>query len=62
MNGRFYYNGMEAFENNTPYRYAREVPVGDPTVKQTVLNSALYAQGKLGLFKGTWLTLMTCLF
>lgn len=56
MNGRFYYNGMEAFENNTPYRYAREVPVGDPTVKQTVLNSALYAQGKLGLFKGADLT------
>ena len=56
MNGAFYYNGMEEFRNNTPYRYHREVPVGDPTVKQTVLNTALYAQGKVSLFKGADLT------
>lgn len=56
MNGKFFYDGLEAFRNNTPYRYAREVAVGDPTVKQTVLNSALYAQGKIGLFKGADLT------
>lgn len=57
MNGKFFYDGLEAFRNNTPYRYAREVPVGDPAVKQTVLNAALYAQGKIGLFKGADLTL-----
>jgi hypothetical protein len=44
MPGRFHYRGLENFRNNTPYRYFREVPVGDPTVKQSVLNSAVYAQ------------------
>ena len=52
MNGRFYYSGLEAFRNNTPYRYAREVPVGDPTVKQGVLNSAVYAQMQFKPFEG----------
>ncbi|MDR0756821.1 MAG: carboxypeptidase regulatory-like domain-containing protein [Tannerella sp.] len=44
MNGRFYYSGMEAFLANKPYRYAREVPAGDPAVRQGVLNSAVYGQ------------------
>ena len=44
MNGRFYYNGMDAFLKNQPYRYAREVPVGDPAVSQEVLGAALYGQ------------------
>ena len=52
MNGRFFYNGLENFRNNTPYRYAREVPVGDPTVKQGVLNSAVYAQIQFKPFEG----------
>lgn len=56
MNGRFYYQGLTAFENNTPYRYAREVPIGDPTVKQGVLNTALYAQSIIKLFTGASLT------
>jgi hypothetical protein len=49
MNGRFYYNGLDAFEQNRPYRYAREVPAGDPTVKQDVLDAAVYAQMQMKL-------------
>ena len=52
MNGRFHYSGLEAFLNNTPYRYMREVPVEDPTVKQGVLNSAVYAQIQFKPFVG----------
>ena len=57
MNGRYYYKGLEAFENNTPYRYAREVPVTDPTVKQSVLNAALYGQAQFKPFRGVDVTL-----
>ena len=57
MNGRFYYNGMDNFKNNTPYRYAREVAVGDPAIKQGVINAALYAQAQISLFNGADLTL-----
>ncbi len=56
MNGRFYYSGLENFRNNTPYRYAREVPVGDPTVKQGVVNSAIYAQMQFKPFFGAEIT------
>lgn len=52
MNGRYYYSSMSDFENNTPYRYAREVPIGNPNVKQKVIDAALYAQAKMNLFKG----------
>ncbi len=52
MNGRFYYSGLDAFEANTPYRYAREIAINDPTVTQSVLNGALYAQADIALAKG----------
>jgi hypothetical protein len=52
MNGRFYYSGLDAFRNNTPYRYAREVPTGDPTVKQGVWNAGLYTQIQFKPFTG----------
>ncbi len=52
MNGRLYYGGLEAFRQNKPYRYAREVPIDDPTVKQSVLNSARYAQARMKPFRG----------
>ena len=57
MNGRFYYTGMENFKNNTPYRYAREVAVGDPAIEQGVINAAVYAQAQIALFKGADFTL-----
>ncbi|WP_341838701.1 TonB-dependent receptor [Chitinophaga caseinilytica] len=53
MNGRFYYRGMDAFNNNTPYRYAREVAIGgNPALDQNVLNAGLYAQMQTKLAKG----------
>lgn len=53
LNGRFYFTGMDAFNNLTPYRYAREIPlVDDPTVRQNYLNTALYAQMQTKLAKG----------
>jgi hypothetical protein len=52
MNGRFYYSGLDAFRDNKPYRYAREVPVGDPTVKQGVWNLGLYTQIQFKPFTG----------
>lgn len=52
MNGRFYFKGLSNFENMTPYRYAREVAVGDPTIKQGILNSALYGQVQIKPLSG----------
>ncbi|HEX8428692.1 TonB-dependent receptor [Hymenobacter sp.] len=45
VNGRFYFTGLDNFNNQTPYRYAREIPlVADPSVKQNFINAGLYAQ------------------
>ncbi|MEO5909381.1 MAG: carboxypeptidase-like regulatory domain-containing protein [Pelobium sp.] len=53
LNGRFYFTGMDAFNNMTPYRYAREIPlVDDPTVRQNYINTAVYAQMQTKLAKG----------
>lgn len=52
MNGVFAYGSLDDFAANRPYSYAREVPVNDPTVKQGVLNAALYAQMNTRLFPG----------
>lgn len=53
MNGRFYFTGMDNFNNMKPYRYAREVALADdPSVKQNVVSSALYAQMQTKLFPG----------
>ena len=53
LNGRFYYLGMDAFRNNTPYNYAREIPlVDDENVRQNYINTALYAQMQTTLAPG----------
>jgi hypothetical protein len=53
MNGRFYYTGMENFDANTPYRYAREIyMVDDPSTKVNTLSSAAYGQMETKLAKG----------
>src|SRR5690606_20581071 len=57
FNGRFYFTGLDNFENLTPYRYAREVAATDPNVKQNVLGSGIYAQGQIRLNDGMELTL-----
>jgi hypothetical protein len=53
VNGRFYFNGMDNFNNLTPYRYAREIPlVADPSVRQNFINTGLYAQMQTKLAAG----------
>ena len=57
VNGRFHYNGIEAFENNQPYRYYREVPiVADPSVVGKIFNSGIYGQMQTTLARGLDLT------
>lgn len=58
MNGRYYFSGMDSFNNLTPFRYAREVAlVDDATVEQRVLNGGLYAQAQSNFGSGFDLTL-----
>ena len=57
MNGRFYFNGLNNFDNLKPYRYAREVALSDdPSVDQNILNAGLYAQLKTQLMAGLEMT------
>lgn len=45
MNGRFYFTGLENFNNMTPYRYAREINLlDDPSNIVNSLSTGLYAQ------------------
>ncbi|WP_316780487.1 TonB-dependent receptor [Pedobacter antarcticus] len=53
MNGRFYFTGMDNFNNLTPYRYAREINiVDDPSTRVNSLSSGLYAQMETKLAPG----------
>lgn len=52
-NGRFYFAGMDNFENLTPYRYVREVYLDpDQRVRQNILNTGVYAQLQTKFFPG----------
>mgnify|MGYP003645321302 FL=1 len=52
QNGRFFFDSLDDFENLTPSRYAREVPLqGLPIVKQTVLDLSLFAQAEFSLHR-----------
>lgn len=52
-NGRFYFAGLDNFENLTPYRYVREVYLNpDQRVRQHILNTGVYAQLQTKLFPG----------
>jgi hypothetical protein len=45
VNGRFHFNSVANFDNGTPYRYFREVPlVADPSVISNIWNAGLYGQ------------------
>lgn len=45
QNGRFFFNTLDDFDNMTPNRYAREVPLrGLPVVNQTVVDLSLFGQ------------------
>ncbi|MDR2042119.1 MAG: carboxypeptidase regulatory-like domain-containing protein, partial [Tannerella sp.] len=52
-NGRFYFTGLDNFDQLRPYRYVREVYL-DPAqrVKQHIVNAGLYAQMQARLFRG----------
>lgn len=53
MNGRFYFTGMDNFNNLSPYRYAREINLlEDPSTKVNSLSSGLYAQMETKLTPG----------
>jgi len=53
-NGRFYFNGLDNFENMTPYRYARDIYTvtdeDDQRVKQRIINAGIYGQLHTKLF------------
>lgn len=52
-NGRFYFNGLDAFESLTPSRYVRELYLtADDRVKQNIMNAGAYAQLQTKLFPG----------
>jgi hypothetical protein len=52
-NGRFYFNGLDNFENLNPYRYVREIYLNpSQRVKQNIMNTGLYAQMQTKLFNG----------
>ena len=52
-NGRFYFNGLDDFENLTPTRYVRELYLtADDRVKQNIMNAGAYAQLQTKLFPG----------
>lgn len=46
FNGRFFFTGLDNFDNLTPYRYAREVAFEDPEVEQNVFGGGLYTQAQ----------------
>ncbi len=53
MNGRFYFTGLNNFNDLKPYRYARDVSlVDDPSVFMNTLASGVYGQLETKLAKG----------
>ena len=52
-NGRFYFTGMDNFNNLTPYRYARDIYLTDDhNIKFNILVPNVYAQMQTTLFPG----------
>lgn len=53
VNGRFQFLGINNFDNLTPYRFYREVPLMDDTsVKSSIYNLGLYGQMQTKVAKG----------
>lgn len=58
VNGRYHYDSIRNFLNNTPYRFFREVPlVADPSVTSNIYNLGAYGQLQTKLAKGVDVTL-----
>ena len=52
-NGRFYFTGLNNFDNLTPYRYARDIYLTDDhNIKFNILAPNVYAQMQTSLFPG----------
>ncbi len=51
MNGRFFYASLQDFVDNKPSRFAREVPIKDPAVQQSLLDFSAFAQADFEPFK-----------
>lgn len=53
VNGRFQFLGTDNFNNLTPYKFYREVPlVADPSVKSDIWNIGVYGQIQTRIAKG----------
>lgn len=57
FNGRFFFTGLDNFDNLRPFRYAREVALTDPTVEQSIFGGGIYAQSNSDLGRGMSLNL-----
>ncbi|GMQ27884.1 TonB-dependent receptor [Algoriphagus confluentis] len=57
FNGRFFFTGLDNFDNLRPFRYAREVALTDPTVQQKIFGGGVYAQADTDLGRGMSLVL-----
>lgn len=57
FNGRFFFTGLDNFDNLKPFRYAREVALTDPTVEQSIFGGGIYAQSNSDLGRGMSLIL-----
>lgn len=51
MNGRFFFSSLKDFTDLKPSRYAREVPLINPAVQQSLLDLALFTQVDFEPFK-----------
>jgi hypothetical protein len=53
VNGRFHFQGLTNFDNLTPYRFYREVPLmADPSVRSNIWNIGIYGQFQTKVAKG----------
>jgi hypothetical protein len=56
-NGRFWFTGMEAFNNLQPYRFTRDVYLSDNhNIKFNILSPNVYAQAQTNLARGLSMT------
>ncbi len=56
MNGRFFFTGLNNFNNKVAFNYQREVAFEDPTVNQYILGSGIYGEAQFNPYRGMDLT------
>ena len=57
MNGRFFYSSLQDFIDNKPSRFAREVPLKNVAVQQSLLDFSAFAQADFEPFKNVQMML-----